>query len=73
MEQLKIQLFGRFDVHYAGKPLDGLRSSKAQELLAYLILHRRRPVSREFAAGLLWANSSAVSAKKTDGPLWTNR
>jgi DNA-binding SARP family transcriptional activator len=64
MPPLKIRLFGKFSVHREGHPLKGLDSSRVQELLCYLLLHRDRPHPRETLASLLWEASSTAQAKK---------
>lgn len=64
MSELEFRLFGKFTALAAGRPLDEFGSSKAQELLAYLLVHRDRPHSRESLAELLWEASSNATAKK---------
>jgi DNA-binding SARP family transcriptional activator len=57
-------LFGKFTALADGQPLGDFGSGKAQELLAYLLVHRDRPHSRESLAEMLWEASSSTSAKK---------
>jgi DNA-binding SARP family transcriptional activator len=64
MMQLSIQLFGKFTIQADGKRLGGFDSSKAQELLAYLLVYRDRPHPRESLADLLWEASSTAQSKK---------
>lgn len=43
--------------------MHAFEAAKVQELLCYLLLHRK-PHAREYVAALLWAESSAAHAKK---------
>jgi DNA-binding SARP family transcriptional activator len=61
---LKVRLLGKLSLKYAGQTLQGLESSKVQELLAYLLLHRDKPHPRESLASLLWATTSTSQSKK---------
>ncbi len=64
MPALRVCLFGRFSIWRDGRPLGGLESSKAQELLCYLLLHRDRPHTRESLATLLWCDTPTAQARK---------
>jgi DNA-binding SARP family transcriptional activator len=64
MSGLSICLFGRFRVRRDEQALHGLDARKAQELFAYLLLHRGHPQSRELLAGLLWGDSSTDQSRK---------
>ena len=64
MTDLSIQLFGKFTVQADGMQLDSLESSKVQELLAFLLVHRNRPHPRESLAEMLWEASSTAQSKK---------
>lgn len=64
MAMLTIQLFGRMDFRAGGVPVKGLESRRAQELLAYLLLHRDRPHTREALATLFWADVSPAKGRK---------
>ena len=64
MTELSIQLFGKFTVQADGQRLGGIDSSKVQELLAYLLVYRDRPHTRESLAELLWQASSTAQSKK---------
>ena len=44
---LRIQLLGSFQVSAADKPLARLQTDRLQALLAYLVLHRDQPLSRQ--------------------------
>lgn len=62
MSELRVFLFGRFAVTCDDTPLP-LEASKAQELLAYLLLHRGHAHSREKLATLLWPDSNPSRSK----------
>jgi DNA-binding SARP family transcriptional activator len=64
MPSFKIRLFGKLSVYYNREEVMGLESSRVQELLCYLLLHRDRPHPRETLASLLWEASSSAQAKK---------
>jgi DNA-binding SARP family transcriptional activator len=61
---LRVRLFGQFGISSDdGSPID-LRGQKPRELLAYLLLHRKRAHRREALATLLWADSPTAQSKK---------
>lgn len=66
MSDFSVRLFGPFEVYTAaaaGSPAR-LRSSTDQALLAYLLLHHGRPVSRETLAALFWGHADAETAAR---------
>ena len=62
---LRIQLLGSFQVNDEDKPIARLQSERLQALLAYLVLHRDQPVSRQQLAVTFWPDT-------TDGQARTN-
>jgi DNA-binding SARP family transcriptional activator/predicted ATPase len=60
---LRIQLLGGFEITHDGEPVLGLTKSRAQALLAYLLLHRQAPQSREYLAYTFWPDSSESQAR----------
>jgi DNA-binding SARP family transcriptional activator len=56
-------MFGQVSVQRGGEPLAGL-STKALELLCYLLLHRERGHAREALAGLFWPEAPDSLSKK---------
>jgi DNA-binding SARP family transcriptional activator len=64
MFSLRIHLFRKFSVEYDGEALKGLGSTKVQELLSYLLIHRNRPRPREALASLLWGDTSTDKSRK---------
>lgn len=64
MSKLTFQLFGRLSVMRDARSVEGLETSKEQELLCYLLIHRDRPHPREALAGLLWGDSSTEKSRK---------
>jgi DNA-binding SARP family transcriptional activator len=63
MSGFRVSLFGRFRVECGQGPVEGLDAQKAQELFAFLLIHRDRPHFREKLATLLWENSAPSQAK----------
>ena len=63
MTRIEIRLFGQIAIQRDGEPLSGL-SSKATELLCYLLLQRERGHTREALAGLFWPDAPDPLAKK---------
>ena len=64
MPNLTIRLFGKFSAELDGQRLTGLDGGKLQDLFCYLLLNRRRPLSREILASLLWGDSPTAQSKK---------
>lgn len=64
MSEFSFRLFGKFTVLADGQPMEAFAAGKVQELLAYLLVYRDRPHSRESLAELLWEASSGATAKK---------
>jgi DNA-binding SARP family transcriptional activator len=64
MGVLTIRLFGQLQVQRDDQVLDGWNARKGQELLAYLLLHRERPHTRQALADLLWPESTAEQSMK---------
>ena len=62
MSSLHVCLFGKLEVRMCGSELTGSLPGKAQELLAYLLLHRRSH-PREKLATLLWQHGSSHRTK----------
>jgi DNA-binding SARP family transcriptional activator len=60
---LQVMLFGRVAVLRGGRPVPVL-SSKALELLCYLVLHRDRAHTRDALSRLLWPDAPETHAKK---------
>jgi len=62
MSSLHVCLFGELEVRMSGSELTDSLSGKAQELLAYLLIHRRSH-PREKLATLLWQHGSSQRTK----------
>jgi DNA-binding SARP family transcriptional activator len=60
---LRIRLLGELDLRYGEAPLPPLESARAGSLLAYLLLHRQAPQSRQRLAFLLWPDSTEPQAR----------
>ncbi len=64
--RLRILLLGKLRLQddTSTQPAAGFESSKVQELFAYVLLHRRRPHTREALANLLWPESGPDQGRK---------
>ncbi len=60
---LQIQLFGEFRLTYDDAPITAFNTPKLQLLLAYLLLHRTTPQSRQHIAYLFWPDSTDSQAR----------
>src|SRR4051794_8382705 len=60
---LGIRLLGDLELRADGRPLPPLDSGRAESLLAYLLLNRHGPQSRERIAALLWPESAGAQAR----------
>ncbi len=61
--KLEIRLLGSFVVRVPGRIPVHFATRKEQELLAYLFLHRGRPLARETLASLLWGETTTAQSK----------
>lgn len=62
MSTIKFFLFGRFHIEAVANLSQKIEPRKAEELLAYLLLNRDRPHSRERLADILWGEISQDQA-----------
>jgi len=60
---LHIGLFEGFRLRYGDRPVAGVRSERLQSLLAYLLLHRDAPLSRQHTAFTFWPDSTEKQAR----------
>jgi DNA-binding SARP family transcriptional activator/predicted ATPase len=60
---LHIKLFGEFCLTVDGLPLSGVNSERLQALLAFILLHRDTPQSRQQIAVQLWSDATDADAK----------
>ncbi len=60
---LDVQLLGEFHLLYDGRPLTAFFQGRIQALLAYLLLHRDVPQSRQRLAFLFWPDSVEPQAR----------
>jgi DNA-binding SARP family transcriptional activator len=63
MANLQIQLLGDFHIISQGQPIQELKPGRMQALLAFLLLHRRAPQSRQRIAFLFWPDTSEAQAR----------
>lgn len=61
--QLHISLLGEFNLIFQGQTVSAFSGDRPISLLAYLLLHRRTPVSRQHLAFTLWPDSSESQAR----------
>ncbi len=61
--QLRIRLFRALELRADDLLLPAMTSARAEGLLAYLLLHRRTPQSRQHLAFTLWPDSSEPQAR----------
>ncbi|MEZ4861759.1 MAG: BTAD domain-containing putative transcriptional regulator [Caldilineaceae bacterium] len=61
---VSIHLLGKFAVTVADHVISGLEASKAQEIFAYLLVHRQRPHTREVLIDQLWTDYTKDQAQK---------
>ncbi|MCP4362382.1 MAG: tetratricopeptide repeat protein [Chloroflexi bacterium] len=69
MPKLNVYCFGRLEIHYKDTDhIDNLTKPptlKSQSLLAYLILRRQRPSSREKLMGMFWGDRPERKARRS--------
>ncbi len=59
----KIHLLGRFQLTFDNEPVPGLNQPRMQFLLAYLLLHRSAPISRQQLAFVFWPDTTEEQAR----------
>ncbi len=62
-ERLHICLLGPYSVSKGDQPIRSLNAERPQTLLAYLLLHRQTPISRQQLAYILWPDSAEEQAR----------
>ncbi|HNS51002.1 MAG TPA: BTAD domain-containing putative transcriptional regulator [Anaerolineae bacterium] len=67
---LSICLLGSFRLSYAGQAVPGFDQARLQQLLSYLLLHRKVPVPRQQLAYLFWPDSTDEQARTNLRNLW---
>lgn len=63
MSTLHIYLLGQFRLEYEGQTVTAVNTDRLRSLLAYLVLHRRAPISRRHLAFTLWPDSTEAQAQ----------
>jgi DNA-binding SARP family transcriptional activator len=63
MPNLEIQLLGGFRLAVEGFPITAINQPRLQSLLAYLLLHRQAPQSRQHLAFSFWPEVSEAQAR----------
>jgi DNA-binding SARP family transcriptional activator len=62
-QTVRVVLLGGFGVSFGDTPLASVGTPRLQSLLAYVLLHRQTPQSRQQLAFLLWPDSSEAQAR----------
>lgn len=62
-KSLHIKLFGEFYIASDGLPIHGVKSERLQALLAFMLLHRNAPQTRQQVAVHLWPDAMDGDAK----------
>jgi oligopeptide transport system substrate-binding protein len=62
---LRLYFLGTLDIRHDDQPLPKPATLKSQSLLAYLILHRHQPQSRDRLAGLFWGDRPERKARRS--------
>ena len=65
MVRLACYVLGGFEIRHGDEPIQLPPTAKSQSLLAFLILHRRRPQSRDHLADLFWGNRPERKARRS--------
>lgn len=65
MSTLQPYFLGTLDIRYDDQPLPKPPTLKSQSLLAYLILHRHQPQSRDRLVGLFWGDRPERKARRS--------
>lgn len=60
---LAIGLLGSFSLRQGAQPITTLNAERPQSLLAYLLLHRQTPISRQQLAYTFWPDSAEEQAR----------
>lgn len=63
MLSLHISLLGHFSISCDGKVISSLRQARVRALLAYLLLHRHAPQSRQMLAAQFWPDTFESQAR----------
>src|SRR5262245_31228274 len=63
MPTLEVQLFGDFSLRYGDQFVTTVNSPRLQSLLAYLLLNRHAPQSRQYLAFLFWPDTDEKQAR----------
>jgi DNA-binding SARP family transcriptional activator len=62
-DTLHVRLLGSFEVSHGGRPIAGFAQARLQCLLAYLLLRRDAPISRQQLAFSFWPDTTDEQAR----------
>ena len=57
--RVEARLFGQFELLVRGRPIQRWRGNRGRILLAFLLLHRSRPLTRDELGGVFWPDAAA--------------
>jgi DNA-binding SARP family transcriptional activator/predicted ATPase len=63
VKPIRIELFGQLRITMGADPLTSVNTNRMRSLLAYLVLHKDAPQSREHIAFTLWPESNEAQAR----------
>ena len=69
-DTLRVHLLGSFRLLHRDEAVTGFDQARLQELLAYLLLHRKVPIPRQQLAFLFWPDSVEEQARTNFRNLW---
>jgi DNA-binding SARP family transcriptional activator len=61
-DELVVGLLGSFRMSSGGRRIEGVRTPRLESLVAYLLIHRDRPIARGQLASILWPESTDAQA-----------
>jgi DNA-binding SARP family transcriptional activator len=64
MADLKVTLFGKFNIEIEGLKVAGMEARKVQELLSYLLLFKDHPQPRDYLCETFWSDQSTANSRK---------
>lgn len=62
-QTLHISLLGKFALTYENQPVTSINTARMRSLLAYLLLNRKSPLSRQHTAFVFWPDSTERQAR----------
>jgi DNA-binding SARP family transcriptional activator len=60
---LHVCLLGIFQLQYKGETVNTINSTRLQSLIAFILLHRQKPISRQQLAAVFWPDTSEAQSR----------